>query len=79
MQTRKKSNQRNVSILQKFLEHPASVNETYLQHACFALSFSVALFLGAFAALIHAILPPLFQTTTRRIIYKLHERINNRS
>tara|TARA_B110000977_G_scaffold24168_1_gene29370 strand:- start:191 stop:430 length:240 start_codon:yes stop_codon:yes gene_type:complete len=79
MQSGKKSNHSNISLLQRFLAHPESVNETYLQHAYFALSFSVAMFLGAIAAFIHAILPPLFQTTTRRIIYKLHERINNRS
>lgn len=61
-----------------FVEHPASVNETYLQHAGFALGFAARLFLAAMAALIHALIPPLFETTASRMIRDLHARIEAR-
>ena len=65
-------------FLRGFVDHPASVNETYLQHAGFALGFSARLFLAAFAALVHALIPPLFETTASRMIRKLHARIEAR-
>ena len=48
-------------FLRGFIDHPASVNETYLQHARFAVGFSATLLLAAGAALIHAVAPPLFE------------------
>lgn len=61
-----------------FLDHPASVDETYFQHMWFALTFAGALFLAAGAALIHALIPACCETTASRIIRKLHARIENR-
>lgn len=61
-----------------FLDHPASVEETYLQHMRFAFSFSGLLFLAAFAALAHALVPAACETTASRIIKRLHARIENR-
>lgn len=61
-----------------FAEHPESVNETYLQHAAFALRFSGALFVAAFAALIHALIPCLCETTASRAIKRLHAMISAR-
>ncbi|MDP4593366.1 MAG: DUF6356 family protein, partial [Beijerinckiaceae bacterium] len=43
-------------ISRLFLNHPRSVNETYLQHLAFAGKFSAKLVLAACAALIHALL-----------------------
>ena len=57
-----------------FLSHPRKVNETYLEHAGFALRFSGWLALAAGAALVHAILPFLFETTASRIVARLYER-----
>ena len=65
-------------IVRAFTEHPASVDETYLQHAAFALGFSGQLFRAAFAALVHAVFPALFQTTASGIIRRLHGRIVSR-
>ncbi|GGC17286.1 hypothetical protein GCM10011363_37210 [Marivita lacus] len=65
-------------FLRGFIDHPASVNETYLQHAGFAFGFSARLFLAACAALVHAVIPPLFETTASRMIRKLHARIEAR-
>lgn len=55
-----------------FTAHPASVGETYVQHAGFALRFAGALFLASLAALVHAVLPFACQTTASRIVRRLH-------
>ena len=66
-------------LLQRaFTEHPASVNETYAQHARVALSFSGQLFLAVGAALVHALIPCLFEKTASGIIRKLHARMATR-
>lgn len=62
-----------------FLDHPSSVDETYLEHAGFALWFAGWLFLAACAALIHAIIPAAFEKTASGIIAKLYHRTQNRS
>ena len=61
-----------------FLDHPADVNESFLQHMGFALRFSGLLFAAAGAALVHALIPCLFKTTASRIIAKLYARTHNR-
>ena len=64
--------------LNAFTAHPASVGETYWQHFFFATRFSLRLFGAAFAALIHAILPFLFDKTASNIVSKLHHKLTNR-
>ena len=61
-----------------FLNHPNSVDETYLEHAQFAAGFSAQLFLAAMAAAIHAIIPCMFEKTASRIIATLYARTHNR-
>lgn len=61
-----------------FLSHPETVNESFLEHMVFALRFSGALFLAAFAALIHAIIPCLFEKTASKMIATLYEQTRNR-
>lgn len=56
-----------------FIDHPASVNETYFQHMFAALGFCGRFALGALVALIHAFLPFLFCRTGSRIIADLHQ------
>jgi Family of unknown function (DUF6356) len=67
-----------VRVAKLFTDHPASVDETYLEHMAFAGRFSWRLFLAANAALVHAILPFMFETTASRIIRELYERTHNR-
>lgn len=57
-----------------FLAHPQSVDETYLEHARFASAFSFWLFVAAFAALLHALIPAAFEKTASRIIARLYQR-----
>jgi|TARA_B110000503_G_C6974877_1_gene340718 hypothetical protein len=61
-----------------FLDHPASVDETYLQHMRFAFTFAFWLGVAAFAALVHAFIPALCETTAGRILRRLHAKIENR-
>ena len=61
-----------------FLAHPRSVNESYLQHMVFAGGFALRLFLAALAALIHAILPFLFEKTASGMIAEMHARTHHR-
>jgi hypothetical protein len=50
-----------------FTAHPASVGETYVQHLQFALRYGARMTLGGVAAVVHAFLPFLFQTTASRV------------
>jgi hypothetical protein len=65
-------------IARLFVEHPASVDETYFGHMAFAAWFSSRLFMAAGAAIVHAFLPFLFETTASRIVRELAERTHNR-
>jgi hypothetical protein len=61
-----------------FTDHPASVDETYFGHMAFAGWFAGRLFMAGAAALVHAFLPFLFETTASRIVRELYERTHNR-
>lgn len=61
-----------------FLEHPAKVDESFFQHMLFALRFSGLLFAAAGAAMVHAMIPCLFEKTASGIIKRLYERTQHR-
>ena len=61
-----------------FLDHPSSVDETYLEHMWFAFSFAALLFAAGAAALIHALIPGLCKTTASRLIRRMYARIEYR-
>ena len=46
-----------------FIAHPRTVNEDYLGHAGVALRFALLLLGASLAALTHAVIPALFETT----------------
>ncbi|WP_099865866.1 DUF6356 family protein [Pararhizobium haloflavum] len=62
-----------------FTDHPASVEESYIEHMRFAGWFAGQLLIAGLAALTHAILPFLFERTASRIIDRLHHRMHNRA
>ncbi len=72
------STSRKNPIAAVFLDHPATVNETYFQHMRFAFSFAFWLGAAALAALVHAVIPALCETTASRILKRLHARIESR-
>jgi hypothetical protein len=61
-----------------FLDHPESVGESYGEHARFAFGFSMRLFGAAFAALIHAVFPWMFDKKASTIVAELYARTHNR-
>ncbi|WP_299756756.1 DUF6356 family protein [uncultured Boseongicola sp.] len=65
-------------ITRMFFDHPASIDESYGEHARFALGFSVKLFVAAGAALVHSLIPCLFEKTASRIIGDLYAKTHNR-
>jgi hypothetical protein len=65
-------------IARLFTDHPATVNETYFGHMKFAFGFAFWLSVAAVAALIHAIIPALCETTASRILMRLHGRMTAR-
>jgi len=61
-----------------FLSHPQTVDESYGEHFAFALGFAARLFAAGLAALVHAIIPCLFETTASRMIRDMHAHITRR-
>jgi hypothetical protein len=66
-------------IERSFLAHPATVGETYGEHARFAAWFGTRLVLAGLAALVHAILPFAFETTASRQVKALAEVVAERA
>ncbi|MGC1523456.1 MAG: DUF6356 family protein [Steroidobacteraceae bacterium] len=58
-----------------FIEHPASVDETYLQHFSSALGFGAKMIVAGVACMVHGILPAVFVTRGSDTIRSLHERM----
>jgi hypothetical protein len=61
-----------------FLSHPQEVGESYFQHQRVALSFAFPLLGAGLAALTHALVPGLCQTTASDMIHQLHQRLERR-
>jgi hypothetical protein len=55
-----------------FLAHPRTVGESYLEHCGFALRIGSRLLLAGSAALVHAVVPCLCETTASRIVLALN-------
>ena len=67
-----------MNLAKLFTDHPASVHETYFGHMAFAAWFASRLAMAAGAALVHAFLPFLFETTASKIVGELYERTHGR-
>lgn len=72
------SQSRRNPIAAVFLDHPATVNETYFGHMRFAFGFAFWLGAASMAAVVHAVIPALCETTASRILKRLHARIESR-
>lgn len=62
-----------------FIDHPQSVDETYFEHMRFAGWFAARLLMAGGAALVHALIPCLFEKTASRMISQMHARLTSRS
>ena len=58
-----------------FLDHPASVGETYVEHFAVASRFGAAMVAGGLAGIVHAVLPFAFKTTGSRTVIRLNKQI----
>lgn len=58
-----------------FIEHPATVGETYGEHFGQASSFAWKLMVASFACAIHGLIPALFDGTGSRTVKDLHHRM----
>jgi hypothetical protein len=58
-----------------FTRHPASVNETYLEHMATAGSFGWRMLTASLACFAHALIPFAFEKTGSTAIRELHERM----
>ena len=63
------------SPIEAFTQHPASVNETYVEHLGSAWSFGLRMIAGGIACWLHGLFPFLFGTTGSSTIRQLHERM----
>lgn len=61
-----------------FLDHPRSVNESFIQHFFFAIRFSLKLFSAASAAFVHAFIPSMCEKTASKKVTELYHKIHNR-
>ena len=62
-----------------FIAHPQSVDETYFEHMRFAGWFAARLLMAGGAALVHAVIPCLFEKTASRMIARMHARLMDRT
>lgn len=58
-----------------FVQHPASVGETYFEHMRMAGSFGWAMLQASSACFVHALVPGLCEKTGSGIIRDLHGRM----
>ena len=63
-------------MIKKSKEHLNSVNENYYEHMAIAFSVGLKMLLGGLIALIHGIIPGIFQTNASNKIKELYEFIN---
>jgi hypothetical protein len=64
-----------VSMIRRFTEHPATVNETYLQHMGMAFGFGAKMLVGSLGCFVHGIFPWLCLTRGSDTIRNLHHRM----
>jgi hypothetical protein len=62
-------------MLRRFTDHPAMVNETYLQHMASAFGFGASMLAGALACFVHGLFPWLCLTRGSDTVRALHRRM----
>jgi hypothetical protein len=73
-----KENKMAGNPLSLFTRHPASVEETYGEHLVFAASRGLKMLGAGSAAIVHAFLPFLFETTASRMMMELAGELTQR-
>ena len=63
-------------MIKKSKDHLNSINENYFEHMSIAFNVGLKMLLGGLMALIHGIIPGVFQTDASNKIKELYEFIN---
>lgn len=63
---------------EKIKDHLDGVSETYFEHMFYAFGYGTKMILGGLAAILHAIIPCIFQTTASNTIAELHVKLQDR-
>jgi len=58
-----------------FLDHPATLGESYGEHFRAASGFGLAMIGGGIACLVHAFVPSLFPTTGSGMVKRLYDKM----
>jgi hypothetical protein len=58
-----------------FLDHPASLGESYGEHLREAGRFGLAMVGGGVACMVHALVPALFETRGSDTVAQLHDKL----
>jgi len=61
-----------------FLDHPRSVDESYFEHFLFAGGFALRLLAAGVAALVHSVIPCLFEKTASQMIKQMYDKVHSR-
>lgn len=65
--------EKDIGMLKRlFVDHPQTVDETYIEHFGVALSFGVAMIRGGLCALVHAVVPGWCVTSASDTIHRLN-------
>jgi hypothetical protein len=64
-------------IRRLFLDHPASVDESYGEHMRVAAGFGFTMLIGAIACFAHALVPAVFTRTGSATVKRLHARLTH--
>ena len=67
------------SLIKLFTHHPESNGETYFQHFRCASSYGLRMIFSGLAAIIHSVLPFLFETAASDCAKKINEEIDRRT
>jgi len=62
-------------IRRLFLDHPASVGESYTEHFGVASSFGMRMVSGGVRCFLHAVFPFVFRTAGSDTVTELHEQL----
>ena len=68
----------NLDMIKKSKQHLKSVNEKYLEHMLVAFKVSYNMLYGSLLALIHGLIPGLFENSASTKIKELYEIINKK-
>ena len=63
------------SLQEIFVEHPATVGESYTEHMGMAFSFGGRMLVAGLACLLHGLVPSVFKTTGSEAIRTLHDQM----